>query len=137
MPQIFVYCERNAKGATFTVPQGATVADLKQAINARQNKAKDEFNGTSLLLGGISKVMDHRMTFNGPEMTQTQDIATGRALGFQGCMLMVSQFLPGPINPGGEEKPMSLHFRGHQLTDDEKTLSDYHVGDGSTVKLDI
>ena len=100
MPQVFVFVERNAKGGTFDLKNGATVGDLKRAVNDRQEQLKTEFKSTSLLLGGISKVLDHRMTFTGPEMTLTGPLDGGHALGFQGCPIMASQLLPGPLNPG-------------------------------------
>lgn len=52
MVQVFVFCERNFKGAIVEIKKTATIDEFKLAIRAQQEAMAPEFEGKSLLLGG-------------------------------------------------------------------------------------
>ena len=89
MVQVFVFCERNYKGAAFSVKRSTTVSELIDIVGERHTCMRDDWKGKSLLLGGRAHTV---VRGDGPALSQTVDIATGRALGFTGSKFMVRMF---------------------------------------------
>ena len=142
MVQVFCFCERNFKGSIIEIKKTQTIKELKEEILKRQDEMKPEFNGTSLLLGGQIDVLPDGTTRQTVDLSKTCDPCgrgfsrTNQAVGFPGRKFMATQFLPGPLNPGAHERPLSIIYRGHVQADD-KTLTECGIGDGATVRLDI
>ena len=89
MVQVFIFCERNCKGAAFSVKRSTTVSELIDFVGERHTGMRDDWKGKSLLLGGHAHTV---VRGDGPALSQTVDIATGRALGFSGSKFMVRMF---------------------------------------------
>ena len=142
MVQVFCFCERNFKGCIIEIKKSQTIKELKEAIHERQDEMKPEFNGTSMLLGGKIDVLPDGTTRQTVDLGKTCDPCgrglsrTNQAVGFEGRKFMASQFLPGPLNPGAHERPLTIIYKGHVQADD-KTLAECGIGDGATVRLDI
>jgi len=150
---VFVYCERNAKGAIVTMQRSQTIAELKEAIVAQNEEMEQEFpmpaqsvgpgqSGTMLLLGGQFDKLPDGTPVQTIDLNKTCDPCgrgfskTYQATGFPDQYYMASMFLPGELNPGAGARPMSIIFKGH-VKPDEKTLAECNIVDGSTVRLDI
>jgi hypothetical protein len=142
MVQVFVFCERNFKGCIIEIKKTQTIKDLKEAIRTQQDEMAPEFKGASLLMGGQIDVLPDGTTRQTVDLGKTCDPCgrgfsrTNQAVGFEGRKFMASQFLPGPLNPGAHERPMTVLYKGHAQADD-KTLAECNIGDGATVRLDI